>query len=433
MSAREQVKIFDTTLRDGEQSPGCSMTSTEKVRLAHELHRLDVDVIEAGFPVASDGDFHAVQAVAHAVRRPVIAALARCCRDDIERAWQALAGAARPRIHTFLATSDIHLQHKLKISRRECMEQARDSVRLAKSHCQDVEFSAEDATRSDRDFLCEILEVVVEAGASTINIPDTVGFSVPAEITELIQTVRHRVRGIEQVTISAHCHDDLGLAVANSLAAISAGARQVECTINGIGERAGNASLEEVVMAMRMRPDRYPYDTAVVSKHLFPASQLLSEIVGFGVQPNKAIVGRNAFAHEAGIHQDGMLKNPLTYEIMTPQSVGVPGTSFVLGKHSGRHGLGRRCEELGFRLDRRELDQVYRQFLALADETKTVEDRGILEIIGAMRRGDSPTDPALSPQPPISSTALEDAFGARGAKVTFAHESEQQEDYLWGV
>jgi len=433
MSAREHVNIFDTTLRDGEQSPGCSMTAAEKVRLAHELDHLGVDVIEAGFPIASDGDFHAVQAVARDVRRPVIAALARCCRDDIERAWQALAGAAQPRIHTFLATSDIHLQDKLKISRRECIEQARDAVSLAKSHCQDVEFSAEDATRSERDFLCQVLEAVVEAGASTINIPDTVGYSVPAEITELIQTVRDRVRGIERVTISTHCHDDLGLAVANSLAAISAGVRQVECTINGIGERAGNASLEELVMAMRVRPDRYPCDTAVVSKHLFPASQLLSEIVGFPVQPNKAIVGRNAFAHEAGIHQDGMIKNPLTYEIMTPQSVGVPGSSFVLGKHSGRHALGQRCEELGFHLDRRELDYVYRQFLALADETKTVADTCISEIIAAMRSGDSSADIAGPPRLPILSTAPESAFEVPGVTGRFPHESEQQEDYLWGV
>jgi 2-isopropylmalate synthase len=433
MSVCEHVKIFDTTLRDGEQSPGCSMTAAEKVRMAHELDRLGVDVIESGFPIASDGDFNAVQAVARDVRRPVIAALARCSRDDIERAWQALAGAARPRIHTFLATSDIHLQHKLKISQRECIEQARDAVRLAKSYCQDVEFSAEDATRSGRDFLCEVLEAVVEAGASTLNIPDTVGYSVPTEIAELIQMVQQRVRGIEQVTISTHCHDDLGLAVANSLAAIRAGVRQVECTINGIGERAGNASLEELVMAMRVRPDRYPYHTAVVSKHLFPASQLLSEIVGFPVQPNKAIVGRNAFAHEAGIHQDGMIKNPLTYEIMTPQSVGVPASSFVLGKHSGRHALSQRCEQLGFHLDRRELDHVYRRFIALADDSKTVEDRWILEIIGAMRRGDSSADVADSHELPIPATALENAFGVTGTKTTFPHDSEQQEDYLWGV
>jgi 2-isopropylmalate synthase len=432
MSAREQVKIFDTTLRDGEQSPGCSMMVAEKIRLARELDRLGVDVIEAGFPIASDGDFHAVQAVACELRRPVVAALARCCHDDVSRAWQALAGAARPRIHTFLATSDIHLQHKLKISRRECIEQARDAVRLAKSYCSDVEFSAEDATRSDRDFLCEVLEAVVEAGVSTINIPDTVGYSVPAEMTELIQTISHRVRGIEQVTISAHCHDDLGLAVANSLAAVSAGARQVECTVNGIGERAGNASLEEFVMAMHVRPDRYPYRTAVISEYLFPTSQVLSEIVGFPVQPNKAIVGRNAFAHEAGIHQDGMIKNPLTYEIMTPQSVGVPGTSFVLGKHSGRHALRQRCEMLGFHLDGRELDHVYRQFLALADETKKVEDRCILEIISATRRGEC-SEFSSSLQPPALSGGLGNAFAVTDASAPLPHENEQQEDYLWGV
>jgi 2-isopropylmalate synthase len=433
MSTRENVRIFDTTLRDGEQSPGCSMTWAEKLRLAKQLDRLGVDVIEAGFPIASDGDFRAVQAVAGEVRRPIIAALARCCPEDVERARQALAVAARPRVHTFLATSDIHLQHKLKISRRECLEQARDAVRLAKSYCQDVEFSAEDATRSDRDFLCDVLEAVVEAGATTINIPDTVGYSVPAEIAELIQTVRRRVRGIEQVTISAHCHDDLGLAVANSLAAVSAGARQVECTINGIGERAGNASLEELAMAMRVRADRYPYHACVVSEQLFPTSQLLSEIIGFPVQPNKAIVGRNAFAHEAGIHQDGMIKNPLTYEIMTPQSVGVPGTSLVLGKHSGRHALGQRCEKLGFRLDRRELDLVYRQFLALADDTKTVEDSCILEIIRATRRGDSSAECTGSVPPAVPSAGLDRAFGAAAANGASAHESEQQEDYLWGV
>jgi 2-isopropylmalate synthase len=433
MSAREHVMVFDTTLRDGEQSPGCSMTWAEKLRVAHQLDRLGVDVIEAGFPIASDGDFRAVQAVASDIRRPAIAALARCCRHDIARAWQALAGAARPRIHAFLATSDIHLQHKLRISRRECLEQVRDAVRLARSYCQDVEFSAEDATRSDRNFLCEVLEAAVEAGATTINIPDTVGYSVPIEIAELTQTVRRRVRGIEQVTISTHCHDDLGLAVANSLAAVSAGARQVECTINGIGERAGNASLEELVMTMRIRPDRYPYHTTVVSEHIFPTSQLLCEVTGVRVQPNKAIVGGNAFAHEAGIHQDGMIKNPLTYEIMTPQSVGVPGTSFVLGKHSGRHALGQRCEQLGFRLDRRELDLAYRQFLVLADNTKAVDDSYILEIIGNIRRGDTSTDVAGTAATVIPSKAYESGFGAAAARGMYKHETEQQEDYLWGV
>ncbi|HXP16627.1 MAG TPA: 2-isopropylmalate synthase, partial [Terriglobales bacterium] len=277
---RPRITVFDTTLRDGEQSPGCSMNVPEKLRLAHQLDRLGVDVIEAGFPIASEGDFAAVQAIAATVRRPIIAGLARACSQDIERAWQALKEAARPRIHVFLATSDIHLQYKLKLSRQQCLEQARDLVRLAKSFCPDVEFSPEDATRTDPEFLCRVLAAVVEAGATTLNIPDTVGYSMPAEFGELIQTIQRRVPGIEGVTISAHCHNDIGLAVANSMAAIAAGARQVECTINGIGERAGNASLEEIVMAMRVRPDRYPYDTGVVTEQLFPASQMLSETTG---------------------------------------------------------------------------------------------------------------------------------------------------------
>src|SRR5579862_3540170 len=378
---RARIKVFDTTLRDGEQSPGCSMNVHEKLRLARHLDRLGVDVIEAGFPIASEGDFAAVQAIAATIRRPIIAGLARACAPDIERAWQAVKAAARPRIHVFLATSDIHLQYKLKISRQQCLEQARDSVRLAKSLCADVEFSPEDATRTDREFLYLVLEAVVEAGATTLNIPDTVGYSMPAEFGELIQSIRQRVRGVENVTISAHCHNDLGLAVANSLAAVAAGALQVECTINGIGERAGNASLEEIVMAMRVRPDRYPYETGIVSEHLFPASQLLSEITSVPVQPNKAVTGRNAFAHEAGIHQDGMLKNPLTYEIMTPQSVGVPDSKLVLGKHSGRHALGMRCEQLGYTFDRWALDDIYRRFVRLADKIKHVEDHHLLELI----------------------------------------------------
>src|ERR1700726_4369142 len=378
---RARIRIFDTTLRDGEQSPGCSMNVQEKLRLAHQLDRLAVDVIEAGFPIASEGDFAAVEAVAATIRRPIIAGLARACAPDIERAWQALKGAARPRIHVFLATSDIHLQYKLKISRQQCLEQARDSVRLAKSLCADVEFSPEDATRTDPEFLCQVLDAVVEAGATTLNIPDTVGYTVPNEFADLIGTIRGRVKGIEKVTISAHCHNDLGMAVANTMAAIAAGARQVECTINGIGERAGNASLEEIVMAMRVRHDRYPYETAIAGEHLFPASQLLSEITGVPVQPNKAITGRNAFAHEAGIHQDGVLKNPLTYEIMTPQSVGVPDSTLVLGKHSGRHALAMRCEQLGYQFDRRALDDIYRRFVRLADKIKHVEDHHLLELI----------------------------------------------------
>jgi 2-isopropylmalate synthase len=442
---RARITVFDTTLRDGEQSPGCSMNVQEKLRMARQLDRLGVDVIEAGFPIASDGDFEAVQAIAAAVRRPVIAGLARACPPDIERAWQALKGAARPRIHVFLATSDIHLKYKLRISRAQCLEQARESVRLAKSFCQDVEFSPEDATRTDRDFLCEVVQAVIDAGATTVNIPDTVGYTMPAEFAEIIQMLRERVRGIEKITISVHCHNDLGLAVANTLAALAAGARQVECTINGIGERAGNASLEEIVMATRVRPDRYEYDTAVVSEQLYPASQVLTEITGVPVQPNKAIIGRNAFAHEAGIHQDGVLKNPLTYEIMTPQSVGVPDSRLVLGKHSGRHALSLRCEQLGYQFDRRELDEVYRRFVVLADQIKHVEDHHLLELIRESR-------PVLQRMPQghveaIPPAAIMAAGGGQSYHVAAPLERHpleitmhsvsdhhgEQEDYLWGV
>ena len=396
-----RITVFDTTLRDGEQSPGCSMNVQEKLRLAHQLDRLGVDVIEAGFPIASEGDFAAVQAIAATVRRPIIAALARACTQDIERAWQALKGAARPRIHVFLATSDIHLRYKLKISQQECLQQARDSVRLAKSLCADVEFSPEDATRTDLDFLYQVLDAVVEEGATTLNIPDTVGYSMPEEFGDLIRGIRQRVGQDGRVVISAHCHNDLGLAVANSLAAVAAGARQVECTINGIGERAGNASLEEIVMAMRVRPDRYPYQTGVVAEQLFPSSHMLSELTGAVVQANKAITGRNAFAHEAGIHQDGMLKNPLTYEIMTPQSVGVPDSRLVLGKHSGRHALGLRCEQLGFEFDRRELDEVYRKFVILADQIKHVEEHHLVQLIEDTRSTAVHVDSVQSVSPVI--------------------------------
>jgi 2-isopropylmalate synthase len=448
---RARIRVFDTTLRDGEQSPGCSMNVHEKLRLARQLDRVGVDIIEAGFPIASDGDFEAVQTIAAAVRRPTIAGLARACSPDIERAWQALKGAAFPRIHVFLATSDIHLKHKLRISRQQCLEQAREAVQLAKSLCNDVEFSPEDATRTDPEFLCQVLEAVVEAGATTLNIPDTVGYTMPAEFNELIHTIRRRVRGIEGVTISAHCHNDLGLAVANSLAAIAAGARQVECTINGIGERAGNASLEEIVMAMRVRPDLHPYDTGVVSSQLFPASQLLSEITGVPVQPNKAIIGRNAFAHEAGIHQDGMLKNPLTYEIMTPQSVGVPDSKLVLGKHSGRHALSLRCEQLGYQFERRELDEIYRRFVLLADQIKNVQDHHLLQLIretcGQSQRippahvediaiamaaaaGQGRIPDTYSPKP----IAVPNDFPAHELpRNSMAEHHCEQEDYLWGV
>jgi 2-isopropylmalate synthase len=442
-----RITIFDTTLRDGEQSPGCSMNVEEKLRLAHQLDRLGVDVLEAGFPIASEGDFSAVQAVAAAIRRPVIAALARARKEDIERAWQALKGAARPRIHVFLATSDIHLKYKLKLTRQQCLEGARDAVRLAKSFCDDVEFSPEDATRTDPAFLCQVLEAVIEAGATTLNIPDTVGYSTPEEFGDLIGKLRAQVRGIDKVVISAHCHNDLGLAVANALAAVMAGARQVECTINGIGERAGNASLEEIVMAMSVRPDRYPYQTGIVSEQLFPASQLLGEITGVSVQPNKAIVGRNAFAHEAGIHQDGMLKNPLTYEIMTPKSVGVPDSKLVLGKHSGRHALGLRCEQLGYHFDRRQLDEVYRRFVVLADQIKHVADHHLLELIrdcelaggreaearpqtvdAAMAASAAAGDSFQKPLPVLS-----DISAASLPLNPIADHHTEQDDYLWGV
>lgn len=449
ITERARITVFDTTLRDGEQSPGCSMNQQEKLRLAQQLDRLGVDVIEAGFPIASDGDFESVKAIASVVRRPIIAGLARACRPDIERAWEALKHAARPRIHVFLATSDIHLQYKLRISREQCIAQAREAIELAKSFCDDVEFSPEDATRTDPNFLCAVLNAVVEAGATTLNIPDTVGFTVPSEFADLITTIRRQVKGIDNVTISAHCHNDLGMAVANALAAVAAGARQVECTINGIGERAGNASLEEIVMAMRVRPDRYPYETGVVSEQIFAASQMLSEITGVPVQPNKAITGRNAFAHEAGIHQDGVLKNPLTYEIMTPQSVGVPDSKLVLGKHSGRHALAIRCEQLGYQFDRWALDDIYRRFVRLADKIKHVEDHHLLELIRETHKPAASATPLFEPlatavaaaasagsanqEPakPFPIAAQPNAFGVPLPAGLEQHHD--QEDYLWGV
>lgn len=379
--SREAIAIFDTTLRDGEQSPGCSMNLEEKVRMARQLEILGVDIIEAGFPIASEGDFAAVKAVAAECRQVTVAALCRTAEQDVLRAAEALQGAARPRIHTFVATSDIHLEHKLRKTRGEVIAMTREAVRLARTFTDEVEFSAEDATRSDVDYLCEVLAVAVEAGASILNVPDTVGYAMPAEFARLVRTVRDRVVAQRDVTISVHCHNDLGLAVANSLAAIDAGARQVECTINGIGERAGNASLEEIVMAMQVRSDQLPVKTGINARELYPASQLLSRIIGFEVQPNKAIVGRNAFAHEAGIHQHGVINNPLCYEIMTPASVGVPTNSLVLGKHSGRHALALRYEELGYSLLPEELDAVYRRFTELADRKKRVYDQDLISLL----------------------------------------------------
>jgi len=375
-----RLVIFDTTLRDGEQAPGFSMRVDEKVRLAKQIEALGADIIEAGFPIASEADAEAVRRVAQVIERSVVAALARCAPGDVDRAAWAIAPAQRGRIHTFLATSDLHLQRKLRMTRSACLDAAVAAVARARSYTDDVEFSAEDATRSDPDFLCRVIESVIDAGATTINLPDTVGYSTPEEIGEFFRMVIGRVPNADRAIFSAHCHDDLGLAVANTLAAVAAGARQVECTINGIGERAGNASLEEIVMVTRVRPDRVPVETSIVTMQLYAASQMLTEITGERVQSNKAVVGRNAFAHEAGIHQDGMLKDRRTYEIMRPEDVGVPQTTLVLGKHSGRHAVQKRCEQFGLTLSRQQLDQIYRRMVALADMKKQITDEDLLSI-----------------------------------------------------
>jgi len=384
----DRVYIFDTTLRDGEQSPGCSMTVAEKLRMAAKLVELGVDILEAGFPIASQGDSEAVDAVAREFPWVSVAALARSNRGDILAAAASLKNARRPRIHTFIATSDIHLKHKLKKSRQQVLDEAVAAVRLAREYCDDVEFSAEDATRTDPDYLEQVSRAVVAAGARTVNLPDTVGFSVPEEYRTLIARI---VKALgDSAVVSVHCHDDLGLAVANSLAAIQGGARQIECTINGIGERAGNAALEEVVMALNTRREVLPYETRIVTEHLYPCSQLLTSIITFGPQPNKAIVGENAFAHEAGIHQDGFLKERTTYEIMDPKSVGVPESKLVLGKHSGRHALAKRCEDLGVALTRDQLDTVYHRFTELADRKKGLRNEEILglarEVVGETKQ-----------------------------------------------
>jgi 2-isopropylmalate synthase len=380
---QKKIDIFDTTLRDGEQSPGCSMYLEEKISMARQLERLGVDVIEAGFPFASDGDFKSVAAVAAECQNVIVAGLCRTVPSDIYRAAEALKAAKRPRIHTFVATSDIHLQYKLKKTRDEVLEMTRTAVRTARECVDDVEFSAEDATRSEIDYICEVFEVAVSEGATVLNIPDTVGYTLPVEFAFLVKTVHDRVVRDRNVTISVHCHNDLGLAVANSLAALEAGATQIECTINGVGERAGNASLEELVMAIAVRGDKMPYVNNIDQTQLYPSSQLLSSIVGFGVQPNKAIVGRNAFAHEAGIHQHGVLSNPLCYEIMTPESVGVPKNNIVLGKHSGRHALISRYEELGLAFEADEIAEIYSRFITLADRKKIVYDQDLLALAPA--------------------------------------------------
>ena len=383
---QDRIHFFDTTLRDGEQSPGCSMTHHEKLALAHALADLGVDILEAGFAIASDGDFAAISAVAEEVRGPKVASLARARREDIERAAKSVEKAARPRIHVFLASSDIHLEYKLKLSREEALDQAAAMVDLARTYVDDVEFSPEDATRTDRDFLCRFVTAAIEAGATTINLPDTVGYATPEDYAAMFAMMRGRVPGAERVIWSTHCHDDLGLAVANTLAAIRAGARQVECTINGIGERAGNAALEEIAAAVRVRSDSYPYEHNLRMEKLYPVSQQLAGTISFGPAPNKAVVGGNAFAHEAGIHQHGVLSNPLTYEIMTPISVGVPANRMVLGKHSGRHALRSRLHELGYRLSAADLDIAYRAFTELADRKKAIYDQDLINLVAHHRR-----------------------------------------------
>jgi 2-isopropylmalate synthase len=376
----DRIAIFDTTLRDGEQAPGFSMNVEEKLKMARQLERLQVDVIEAGFPIASEGDFEAVKKISSEIRSTTIAGLARAVPVDIDRCWQALEGATHPRIHTFLATSDIHLKYKLNKSRGEALDIAVKAVERARKLCDEVEFSAEDAGRTEINYLCTIFDAVIDAGATIVNVPDTVGYQTPAEYGQLIRTLRERLKNADRVTISTHCHDDLGLAVANSLAAIENGARQVECAINGIGERAGNAALEEIVMALDTRKRYYNVTTGVKTEELYRSSAMLCELTGKHVQVNKAIVGANAFAHEAGIHQDGMLKNAVTYEIMSPDRVGVPRSMIVLGKHSGRHALEARFRELGYTLTREQLEKAYVKFLEVADHKKRVEDQDLISI-----------------------------------------------------
>ena len=376
-----RISIFDTTLRDGEQSPGYSMNQDEKIRIAHQLEKLQVDVMEAGFPIASEGDFQTVREIGKQIKNSTVAALARTTSVDIERAAKSLEYANRPRIHTFIATSDIHMKYKLKKTRVEVVESTIKAVEQARKYCDEVEFSAEDASRSDPEFLYEVFTAAIDAGASIINVPDTVGYALPWEYGELIKNIHQNVPNIDKAILSVHCHNDLGLAVANSFAGIRNGALQIECTINGIGERAGNASLEEIVMAMKTRQADMTEYTNIKTEEIFPASSLLAEITGKGVQPNKAIVGENAFAHEAGIHQHGVLNNPMTYEIMTPDSVGISGNRIVLGKHSGRFALRKKVEALGFDLDHDELDVVYQQFTNLADQQKIVPDDDILNLL----------------------------------------------------
>jgi 2-isopropylmalate synthase len=382
----DTVRIFDTTLRDGEQSPGFSMNVEEKLRMARQLEQLGVDIIEAGFPIASRGDLEAVKAVAREARGCQVAALARARKEDIDAALEALEPAQRPRLHIFLATSDLHLRYKLRMTRAQALDAITNTVRYGRERCPDVEFSAEDASRSDIEFLGDAFAAAAEAGATTLNIPDTVGYAVPEEYANLFHHVRKRLGSASGITLSAHCHNDLGLAVSNSLAAIRAGARQVECTINGIGERAGNASLEEIAVALAVRQASFGVSTNVHLEKIYSTSRLLSAITGVSVPPNKAVVGANAFAHEAGIHQDGIIKNPLTYEIISPEAVGVPSRQLVLGKHSGRNALRVRLKELGYETSDEELNECYRDLIALADQAKQVRDRDLIAIVHQMKR-----------------------------------------------
>ena len=384
-----RVVIFDTTMRDGEQSPGASMNLEEKIKIALLLEEMGVDVIEGGFPIASNGDFEAVREIARVVKTSSVCGLARAARGDIDRAWEALQHAKRPRIHTFLSTSPLHMKYKLQMSPEQVHQAVIDSVSHARNLCADVEWSPEDGTRTEHDFLCRTVESAVKAGASTINIPDTVGYTVPEEFGALIRMLKNRVPNIDRAVISVHCHNDLGLAVANSLAAVGAGARQIECTVNGLGERAGNAAMEEVVMALRTRRDVMPYTTGIKTEYITRASRLVSAITGFVVQPNKAIVGANAFAHESGIHQDGMLKHAGTYEIMTPESVGLGKSTLVMGKHSGRHAFKMKLKELGFELGDNALNDAFRRFKEVADRKKDVYDEDIVALVDdAIQRGD---------------------------------------------
>ena len=384
------LQIFDTTLRDGEQSPGFSMNKEEKLRLAHQIEELGADIIEAGFPIASPGDLDATRAVAAEIKHSRVAALARARQEDVDAALRGLEPATKPRLHVFLATSDLHLKYKLRINREQALEQITKMVRFGRQHCEEVEFSAEDASRTDIDYLCHVVLAAVESGATVVNLPDTVGYSTPDDYAEMFHKVRARLGSHSHVVLSAHCHDDLGLALANSLAAIEAGVRQIECTINGIGERAGNASLEELAVALHVRNNRYPVATHIKLEKLYPTSRLLTAITGVSVPPNKAVVGANAFAHEAGIHQDGILKNPLTYEIIVPEKVGVPARRLVLGKHSGRNAFRSRLGELGFETTDTELAECYRLAILRADEEKEITDRDLITIIHQVRRNRAP-------------------------------------------